>query len=251
MEEKHIFSPTTINTARFGFSRNTWIEEPIESGPLTFGWFPDSPMGRIEMQGGIQNLGLWVNGQNVSNAFLYSDDLSMTRGRHDLKIGGSVNRYQVNDFTDGFKDGRYRFGGSVARYITGQPTSWDGKVPGAVSQRGIRQTVLSLYIQDDFKWRPNFTWNLGLRYEYARVPTEVNDRISNLDNPLTDDFDSIRHPANPIFENPSGVFAPRIGFAWDPFGDGKTSIRMGAGIFMETVLPYHFSQQIRRSPPDE
>jgi hypothetical protein len=175
----------------------------------------------------------------------------MTRGQHDLKIGISLARYQVNDFTDGFKDGRYRFGGSVARYITGQPTSWDGKVPCAVSHRGIRQTVLGVYIQDDFKWRPNFTANLGLRFEYAGSPSEVNGRISNLDNPLTDSFDTIRHPADPLFENPSGVFAPRIGFAWDPFGDGKTSIRVGAGIFFETILPYHYSQQIRRSPPDE
>jgi outer membrane receptor protein involved in Fe transport len=250
-EWKHIFSPSTINTARVGFSRNTWSEEPLVPGPLSFGWFPDAPMGRLEMQGSFTALGLWVNGRNVSNGFTYVDDVSMTRGQHDLKIGINVGRYQVNDFTDGFRDGRYRFAGSSLRLITGQPSSWDGKVPGAVGERGIRQTVLGVYIQDDFKWKPNFTANLGLRFEYAGTPTEVNDRISNLDNPLTDDFDSIRHPANPIFENPSGVFAPRIGFAWDPFGDGKTSIRAGAGIFFETVLPYHYSQQIRRSPPDE
>ncbi len=249
-EWKHIFSPTTINTARFGFSRNTWKEDPIESGPLSFGWFPDAAMGRLELQGGFATLGLWVNGRNVSNAFNYSNDVSMTRGQHDLKLGVIVNRYQVNDFTDGNRDGRFRFGGLVARMLTGEPVQWDGKVPGAVGERGIRQTVLGVYIQDNFKWTPNFTANLGLRFEYAGLPSEVNGRISNLDNPFTDDFDSIR-VGGELFENPSGVFAPRIGFAWDPFGDGKTSIRAGGGIFFETILPYHYSQQIRRSPPLE
>ena len=250
IEWKHIFSPSTLNAASFGFSRNTWRETAIDCGPLSFGWFPDACMGRLELQGAFSHLGLWVNGRNVSNAFTYSDDLSMTRGRHDLKIGINVARYQVNDFTDGTRDGRFRFGGLVARMLTGQPTQWSGKVPGAFGERGTRQTVTGVYIQDNFKWTPNFTWNLGLRFEHAALPTEVNGRMSNLDNPLTDDFDSIRI-GEPFYKNPSPYFAPRIGFAWDPFGDGKTSIRAGAGIYFDTILPYHYGQPVRRSPPFE
>ncbi len=249
-EWKHIFSPSTINAARLGFSRNTWKEDAITCGPLTFGWFPDACMGRIELQGSFDTLGLWVNGRNVSNAFIYADDLSMTRGRHDLKMGINVARYQVNDFADSSRDGRLRYGGSVARLITGQPDRWEGKVPGAFGERGTRQTVTGVYIQDNFKWTPNFTWNLGLRFEYAGLPSEVNGRMSTLDDPFTDDINTVRI-GEPLYKNPSPYFAPRIGFAWDPFGDGKTSIRAGAGIFFDTILPYHYGQPVRRSPPFE
>ena len=250
LEWKHIISPTTINTARAGFTRNSWTEDGKDCGPLSFGWFPNACMGQLQLQGAFSALGLWVNGRNVSNAYTYSDDLSMTRGKHDLKVGINLARYHVNDFIDGTRDGRFRFGGSVARMLTGQPTQWSGKVPGAFGERGSRQWVTGLYIQDNFKWTPNFTANLGLRFEYAALPTEVNGRMSNLQNPLTDTFDTIRI-GEPFYDNPSPSFAPRIGFAWDPFGDGKTSIRAGGGIFIDTILPYHYGQPIRRSPPFE
>jgi len=250
LEWKHIVSPTTINTARFSFTRNRWNETPETCGALiTFSFFNDACMGQLELRGPFNTLGLWVEGRNVSNAYIYADDLTLTRGRHDIKMGIAVSRYQTNDFIYGNRGGEWRFSGEVKNLLTGAPTAWFGHVTGSIGIRGVRETTMGLYIQDDFKWRPNFTWNLGLRYDYAGIPTEVNGLLGNLRNPLTDTAADIATD-EPYFKNPQNKnFGPRIGFAWDPGNDGKTSVRGGFGLFFETILPYHFANQIRRSPP--
>lgn len=206
-------------------------------------------MGQLELRGPFNTLGLWVEGRNVSNAYIYADDLTLTRGRHDIKMGIVVSRYQTNDFIYGNRGGEWRFSGNVKNLLTGAPTAWFGHVTGSIGIRGVRETTMGLYIQDDFKWRPNFTWNLGLRYDYAGIPTEVNGLLGNLRNPITDTAADIATD-EPYFKNPQNKnFGPRIGFAWDPGNDGKTSVRGGFGLFFETILPYHFANQIRRSPP--
>ena len=254
MDWKHIFSPTTINTFRFGAQRNEWKENPQNPGPLDIGFYPDRAQGDITVAG-VMHAGLRIEGQNISNQFSYGDDLSMTRGRHDLKVGVLITRHQTNDFTIGRGGGNFDFD-SVAQYVTGRPDFWRGKVPPDNPQRGSRQTVYGFYIQDDFKWKPNFTVNVGLRYEPSSDPTEVNGLLSNFRDPLNDTTGTCANTAppfdceGPFFKSPSRTnFAPRIGFAWDPFGDGRTSIRAGYGIFHETILPYHYTGQLRRSEP--
>ncbi len=250
LEWKHIVSPTTINTVRVSFTRNSWNENPEKCGSLlSFSFFNDACMGQLELRGPFNTLGLWVEGRNVSNAYIYADDLTMTRGRHDLRMGVTVSRYQTNDFIFGNRGGEWRFGGDVKRLLTGAPTVWFGHVTGSIGIRGVRETTFGVYLQDDFKWRPNFTLNLGIRYDWAGVPTEVNGLLGNLRNPLTDTAADI-FVGEPYFKNPQGRnFGPRIGWAWDPSGDGKTSVRGGFGVFFETILPYHYANQIRRSPP--
>src|SRR5258708_6602744 len=78
----------------------------------------------------------------------------------------------------------------------------------------------------------NLTVNLGLRYEMSTVPTEVHGRISN----LRDIYSSNLNPGAPLYVNPTKKnFEPRVGLAWDPFRNGKTSVRAGAGMF--DILP--------------
>jgi hypothetical protein len=248
LEEKHIFSPTTLNTARIGFQRTRFEQtmDPANAGPLDISLRAGEKMGRIWPEGGIEGLGLGVEGQSITNAFYYSDDVFLTRGRHDLKLGGQLAFYQTNDFTLGDAGGRYQFGG-LAPFITGTPRQWNGHTPESFALRGSRQKVIGLYIQDDFKWSPNLTVNLGVRYEAITTPTEVNGLLSNLRDPINDAEPFI---GDPYFKNPSKKnFGPRIGFAWDPSGDGKTSIRSGFGVFHDTILPYHYANQIRRAPP--
>jgi hypothetical protein len=91
---------------------------------------------------------------------------------------------------------------------------------------------------DDWRARPNLTLNLGLRYEAATVPSEAHGKLSNLPS-LTS---TTPHLGDPFFSNPTTLdFEPRVGFAWDPLGNGKTSIRGGFGIFDNLPLPYLFA----------
>lgn len=247
LEEKHIFSPRLIDILRVGFSRVRWSQQPpLDSPPLSISLIPDQPLGQITPGAGISTLGLNIEGANIANTFSYGDDLFITRGGHDIKTGVNVTRYQNNDFFDYRFQGVYQFG-NLERFLTGRPTTWIGQLPGSSTRRGFRQTAIGMYVQDDMKLRPNFALNLGVRYEFITTPDEVNGLVVNLRDPL---HDAQSTPGFPLFENPSKKnFAPRIGVAWDPFGDGKTSVRSGFGIFHDTILFYHFANQSRRQSP--
>src|SRR5882724_474711 len=113
--------------------------------------------------------------------------------------------------------------------------SLSAAIPSAISERGFRQTIVGTYLQDDWRWRPNVTFNLGLRYEMATVPTEVQGKLTVLRH-LTD---AQPHLGDPLFSNPTlRNFEPRIGLSWDPFSNGKTAISAGFGMFDVLPLPY-------------
>ena len=107
-------------------------------------------------------------------------------------------------------------------------------------------SIFGAFLQDDFRIRPNLTINLGVRYETGTSISEVHGRVANLRN-ITDTTVSV---GEPYYNNPTKKdFAPRVGFAWDPFKNGKTAIRGGFGIFDIIPLPYLFVQRISRSTP--
>jgi hypothetical protein len=254
LEEKHIFSPNLINTFRVGFQRTTWsqavpVDDPCggncDGNPLNLGALDGQGFGQLVVST-LSSLGAFLVGKNVTNMFSYADDLFLTRGSHSFKIGTSFTRYQNNDQFDGWGGGRYTFG-SLDDFLMADPNEWRGKLNGATSLRGAREWVIGFYLQDDIKVRPDFTLNLGVRYEFITGPTEVN----GYEYTLGPDPLNAGQPTNDkFFENPSlNNVAPRIGLAWDPFGDGKTSIRAGYGIFHDTILFYQYANSMRRNCP--
>ncbi|HEX8797351.1 MAG TPA: TonB-dependent receptor, partial [Terriglobales bacterium] len=114
---------------------------------------------------------------------------------------------------------------------------FNAPISTVISPKDLRQSVYGVYINDNFKFRPNLTLNLGLRYEPASVPYVVGNQISNL-RVLTAPTPVIGAPyfQNSTYKN----FAPRVGAAWNVFGDGATVIRAAYGIYDALPLNYLF-----------
>jgi hypothetical protein len=246
LEESHTFSPALVNVARFGFNRTVSIAPTTLSAinpaaaSTSLGFVPGLPVGLINVtgltnfQGGLRAVGEF---DFHYNSYQVYDDLYWTRSKHSLKLGFYAEHIQSNQLGTANPNGQYIFGG-LAAFLTNHPTSFNAPISSAISPRDLRQDIYGGYIQDDYKFRPNLTFNLGLRYEMATVPTESSNRLSTLVNLNTDTTPRLGSPyfSNPTLKN----FAPRVGFAWDPFGTGKTSVRGAFGIYDVLPLPYQF-----------
>jgi hypothetical protein len=152
---------------------------------------------------------------------------------------------QLNDRLLSNHNGTFSFG-SLPNFLTNKPSRYDSGDPVNLAANGLRQTIFGAYVQDDWRWHPNLTINLGLRYEMATVPTDVHNHLATLHD-LTDPAVTL---GSPLFENPTlRNFEPRVGFAWDPFHNGKTSVRAGFGIFDVLPMTYQFTIQAAFTTP--
>jgi len=253
-EESHTFSTNFVNSARFGFNRvlantvNTLQAINPLAADSSLGAYPGIDAGQIKITGLTMFQG-GLGGQSSSrfrwNSFQAYDDAFLIRGRHALKFGIAVERMQLNALDLTNPNGLWSFG-SLTNFLTNKPKQLTLMIPSTLTARGIRQTLVGVYAQDDWRVRPSLTLNLGLRYEMTTVPTEVQGKLSNLVN-LTD---ATAHLGDPFFHNPTvRNFEPRIGFAWDPFHNGKTAVRGGFGIFDVLPLPYQVLLLVDRSAP--
>jgi outer membrane receptor protein involved in Fe transport len=256
LEENHIFSPTVANSLRLGFSRVSAIVNSTINGinpaasDKTLGIYSTSPQYAPQInvsgiQGGGGGLGSDPTYHYHWNSYQVYDDAFWTRGLHSLKFGFALERMQDNVLADLQPTGLFGFG-SLLSFFQNAPTTAIATVPGALTGRGIRQTLLGGYIQDDWRLRPRLTVNLGLRYEMTTVPTEVRGKLSNVRTMTSPTISA----GSPYFQNPTlKNFEPRVGLAWDPFGNGKTSVRAAFGFFDVVPLPAAFSLAIDQSAP--
>ena len=214
----HVFSPALINETKFGFNRGT--TDTIYLNP-TGSLYAISVAGLTTLNNGRVSTG-------VGNTFAGIDDLTWVKGRNVIKAGVEVRRVQMNQ--GGSSYGTVSFN-SLTSFAADQ--SYKTSITGTYPVNGLRKTDFFSYFQDEFKWRPNLTLNLGVRYTIFGIFSEAYRR----GNPF--DFATCG-PAGYCGVGASfgpgnfGDADPRIAFAWAPavFG-GKTVIRSGFGIYHE------------------
>jgi hypothetical protein len=255
-EDTHTFSPTVLNTVRLGFSRVAAFsgQQVSAINPLatdtSLGAVPGRSAPGIVIGGGIVSfpggLGASPNYRFNWNSFQLYDDAFITKGIHFIKVGFATEHIQDNILASSDANGVVRFN-SLSDFLANRPHEFDAAFPGSIRERQIRQHLYGGYIQDDIRLKPNFTVNAGLRYEMTTVPTDVHGLLSTLINPATD---AQPHTGDPFFSNPTlHNFEPRVGFAWDPFKSGRTSLRGGFGMFDVLPLPYLYELLVPLSSP--
>ncbi len=231
LNETHIFSPAVVNEARFGFNRFHAATTPnARLNPAEFGIRNgiDQPLGlpQISVAGGNLNFGgpsAQPSGRG-DTTFQVSDSLTYLRGRHSLKLGGEFRQFLNNNFRQG--TGSFNFP-SVAAFIAGNANSFSVTLGSQSSS--IAQGAVGFFVQDNFTIRSNLTVELGMRYEWNMTPTERYDRFIVFD-PQTASLIRVGTHIDEVYQQNNNNFQPRVGFAWDPFRDGKTSIRAAYAI---------------------
>jgi hypothetical protein len=210
------------------------------------------------------------------------DNMTWTKGRHTIKFGYEFGDNYTNDFDDFGTRSTPNFAiftntGTSALQNTpafSNPTVQDavwGLLGGVFNEsqtqlfntagtrtpsdeRGFRERDMSGFVQDQFKVKSNFTLSYGLRYEWDGVPWVIRDQLTSatpeaLAGPPPITFVQVtRGGSNPLYVNDVKGFEPRIGFAWDPFKTGKTSIRAGFGYFRDRQF-FNLTGDTRANPP--
>jgi Carboxypeptidase regulatory-like domain/TonB-dependent Receptor Plug Domain len=243
VEHNHAFTPQLLNSARFGFNVDN-VQSPSGAAPInpltkdtSYGFIPGQSAGAV-------NFGPFTafsGGLITATPFKFDyrswqgyDNLFYSKGIHSMKFGANLEWIQANSFAPDSPGGAFTYN-SLSDFLTNAPPAlFKADSPGSVTPRGVRQWIFGAYFQDDVHLRPNLTVNWGVRYETATVISEVNGKLSNLR--VLQNAPPVPFLGSPFMQNPTKLnFEPRLGIAWDPFKDGKTSVRAGAGMF--DVLP--------------
>jgi hypothetical protein len=258
IQERHIFSANVVNNARFFFTRTdessfSHSTLPEASDPLNFsGRFPEdasiSPDGFTVTSIGSNQ---FVSDILAVNKFGVGDDVAWTKGNHTITFGADIVRVESNIYPPFEFGGDYPFA-SLQSFIEGTVNGGTGYAVANspftdTPNRYFREIDINPYINDAWKIGSRLTLNLGVRYEYGTDPSGwplyaiTNAPYGN------GGFAPVSHvfQSSPNRKN----IDPRIGLAWAPFGDQKTSIRAGFGIFSDPMAPRTYASAYYFSPP--
>jgi len=246
LQDRKSLGAELFNELRFGINRTTASTAIVDTHPgLSISRVPGRPFGMIDVAG----MSLIGNSPEIplgdfSTVYQIQEQVSRTTGRQTLKFGGEFRRNQSNGPLDFTVNGLYSFQdlspfGFPARsnnpalefFLQALPLSYVGSVPSmSDSHRYYRQSVVSGFAQDFLRVTSRLTVNAGLRYDFYSNPTEAHGRLSIIRNPATDSGPTVGQ----VFAGtPLDLLSPQLGFAWSIFGDGKTVLRGGSGIFRD------------------
>lgn len=272
----HVFSPSKINELRLGYSRFIFANIPTDVVNLSdigatrgnSDLFPGMYQFTIT---GLFSLGTGVNDDRgtVSNQYNIVDTFSMTHGRHSLRFGGEAIQYQLNRFNNFAVRGALTTGSTpdgataFSNFLRGRVTAIQSAFGDPA--RNFIATDYAAFIQDDFRWSPRLTFNVGLRWEGMSFGRDKLYRAGIFDprlaaagqNPflIPEKVDLAGFKGTPgvsdcALENcfDGNNWAPRVGFAWDIKGDQKTVLRGGYGIYYQRLSNQNILQNSLAAP---
>ncbi len=244
--ETHTFGLSVVNEFRAGYNRYTFANVPPFSGtPIS------APLGIVNANRNA-NLGggalIGGNGSSIDytgdygtyavpeNTYQFNDAVTYVRGPHSFRLGGNGIRRDVAFFRPISGKGYFNFGNGdftgypVAEMLTGFVDTY-----GIGAQNGFfgtRNYEIGAFVQDDWKVSQNLTLNLGFRWDLITFPTEEHNRQSALDpNTGTIELAGVNGVPRSIINNNFNNYGPRVGFAYNPYSNGRTVLRGGYGIF--------------------
>jgi len=261
LEETHIFSPSLLNTARFGFSRAgyffTGLPTPGTPAASVPGFLLGLQVGAVVVGGSAASnpqasIGLAGsnNGSNLHiarNLFTYEDRVTMTKGRHQLSFGAWFQRFQSNEIIALSQYGQATFA-SLSTFLQGTASSF--LFDPAPTKLYWRSLFGAFYAEDVFRVNSKLTISLGFRAEFSTGWNEAHDHASNYT--FTDGvINSQPGIGGSLFTTNNAKFLPqpRIGVAWSPFSS-KTVVRAGFGMYndLQDALGYRADQNAPFNP---
>lgn len=259
------------------------VNSPDIKPTLVFQGNPDR-VPTVAFTGGFASVSSFGPYDNFSYNHAISDNVTKMVGRHSLKFGAQLNIYRKSENQLADNAGGFTITNTPrpAANVTAQQ-SWAYFLLGNVSTytqvsqdltADLRSKTFEAYLHDDIKVRPNVTLNLGVRYSNFREPTDAGglltnfvpvrfdpakafqidpangNRIANTGDPLNGVIQGGKNSpfGEKVARENNHNFGPRIGLAWDPFGNGKTSVRAGYGLFYDATLVGSLEQNITANP---
>lgn len=245
-----VISPTLVNMARgsFSFTRVGIDAAPIGEGLIgpQFSLVPGKLLGTVSPGSGVSSLGYASTILFRQRILTLSDDLTQTLGAHSLKYGFLFNRLFPTVNVRVAELGAITFP-NVNEFLAGRPSDTNAATPGSNFDRQYKYETYGFYLQDDIRLAPNFTLNAGLRYEFNTQPTER----GGLESSIVDVETFSELTLGPVLQQSSlRDWSPRVGFAWDLFGNGRTAIRGGTALLYDIGwFNSNFAEGATAQPP--
>jgi hypothetical protein len=233
---QYVQSPTMIHDFRAALSQiynGASASTPESSSDLPF--VPGQPMGAIQVVG-LTDFGGTPARTSPRHFNTVDGELGYSAekiaGAHSFSFGATFDRILLGEDSDLDHNAYYQFS-SLQSFLAAQPSRLSVMAPGSGTLRHWRFVQFAAFVQDNWRVSRKLSVGVGVRYEMASVPDERNGQEATLPNPLADTQVTI---GGPLWINPSKLnFAPRASIAWDPFGDGRTVVRAGSGIFNDLL----------------